>query len=404
MSISNRPKLAILVAITAVGPMALNIYIPSMPSIQQLFASDYATVQLTLTLYLVATAIAQLLVGPLSDRFGRRPVVLLGMMLFTLASGAALVATSVGQLIVARVLQAIGACTGIALSRAMVRDMHTQDAAAASQMAYIMMAMVVAPMLAPALGGYLDVLYGWQASFIVLTAVGVLVTVWAWHALHETHFQLRPLPGPAGLIGNYLRLLQVPVFVSYAMTLAFSSGMFFAFLAGAPYIMVNLMERSPSEYGLFFIMISLGYMSGNFIAGRLSQRLGVERMMVLGCSLGVTGAIVLVSFSGVLQPLALFGPMVLITLSNGLTMPNATAGAVGAKPGMFGTASGLVGFIQLATGALMTIVVGLLQAHYASAMSMIILCSGLIALSSMLIGRRLQRHAPLTQHNHPPNP
>ncbi len=384
MSIVPRPKLAILVAITAVGPMALNIYIPSMPSIQQLFASDYATVQLTLTLYLVATAIAQLVVGPLSDRFGRRPVVLLGMTLFTLASGAALIATSIGQLIIIRMLQAIGACTGIALSRAMVRDIHPQDAAA-SQMAYIMMAMVVAPMLAPALGGYLEVLYDWRASFIVLTAVGGLVTVWAWYALHETHFQLRPLPGPVGFIGNYVRLMQVPVFVSYAMTLAFSSGMFFAFLAGAPYIMINLMERSPGEYGLFFIMISLGYMSGNFVAGRLSRRLGTERMMIVGCSLGVSGALLLVSFSGVLHPLALFGPMVIITFSNGLTMPNATAGAVGAKPGMFGTASGLVGFLQLATGALMTIIVGLLQAHYASAMSLIILCSGLIALSSLII-------------------
>jgi len=392
MNTSPRPNLAILVAITAVGPMALNIYIPSMPGIQQLFATDYATVQLTLTLYLAATAIAQLFVGPLSDRFGRRPVVLTGMVLFTLASIAALAATSISQLILARVLQAIGACTGIALSRAMVRDMHTQDAAA-SQMAYIMMAMVVAPMLAPALGGYLDVLFGWRASFLVLTAVGLLVIFWAWYALHETHFQLRPFPGPAGLIGNYVRLLQVPLFVSYAATLAFSSGMFFAFLAGAPYIMVNLMERSPGEYGVLFIVISLGYMSGNFLSGRLSQRLGVERMITLGCGIGVSGAVLLFSLSGVMQPLALFAPMVIITFSNGLTMPNATAAAVGAKPGMFGTASGLAGFIQLAVGALATIAVGLLQEHFTGAMSAVILCSGLIALSSFLIGRRLQQHS-----------
>ena len=392
MTTRPRPHLAILVAITAVGPMALNIYIPSMPGIQQLFATDYATVQLTLTLYLAATAIAQLFVGPLSDRFGRRPVVLIGMILFTLASIAALAATSISQLILARVLQAIGACTGIALSRAMVRDIHTQDAAA-SQMAYIMMAMVVAPMLAPALGGYLDVLFGWRASFMVLTAVGLLVILWAWYSLHETHFQLRPLPGPAGLIGHYVRLLQVPMFVSYAATLAFSSGMFFAFLAGAPYIMVNLMERSPSEYGLFFIVISLGYMSGNFLSGRLSQRLGVERMIALGCGIGVTGAVFLLSFSTVMQPLALFGPMVMITFSNGLTMPNATAAAVGAKPGMFGTASGLVGFIQLAVGALATIAVGLLQDHFAGAMSAVILCSGLVALSSFLIGRHVQQRS-----------
>ncbi len=397
MNTSSRPNLAILVAITAVGPMALNIYIPSMPGIQQLFATDYATVQLTLTLYLAATAIAQLFVGPLSDRFGRRPVVLTGMVLFTLASIAALAATSINQLILARMLQAIGACTGIALSRAMVRDMYAQDAAA-SQMAYIMMAMVVAPMLAPALGGYLDVLFGWRASFMVLTAVGLLVIFWAWYALHETHFQLRPFPGPAGLIGNYVRLLHVPLFVSYAATLAFSSGMFFAFLAGAPYIMINLMERSPGEYGVLFIVISLGYMSGNFLSGRLSQRLGVERMITLGCGIGVSGAVLLFSLSGVMQPVALFGPMVMITFSNGLTMPNATAAAVGAKPGMFGTASGLVGFIQLAVGALTTIAVGLLQEHFAGAMSAVILCSGLIALSSFLIGRRLQQHSTIGLH------
>ncbi len=390
---TNRPGLAILIAVTAVGPMALNIFIPSMPGIQQVFETDYATVQLTLTLYLAATAIAQLLVGPLSDRFGRRPIVLGGMLLFTLASLGSLAATSIGALILARIVQAVGACTGMALSRAMVRDMHEQDAAA-SRMAYIMMAMVLAPMLAPALGGWLDVLFDWRASFVVLTLCGVLVTVWAWHSLHETHFQLRSLPGPAGLVGDYLRLLRLPLFISYAGTLAFSSGMFFSFLAGAPYIMVNLMERSPGEYGLYFIMISLGYMSGNFLSGRLSQRLGGLRMIATGCGLALVGAGLLVTLSDSMHPLALFGPMVLVTFSNGLTMPNATAGAVGVQPGMFGAASGLAGFLQISTGALATLVVGILQDGYARAMSLLILCSGLIALGCFLFGLRLQRHGP----------
>lgn len=388
-----RPSLAILVAVTAVGPLALNIYIPSMPGLQRVFETDYATVQLTLTLYLVATAIAQLFVGPLSDRFGRRPIVLGGMVLFTVASLAAIAAASIGQLILARILQAIGGCTGIALSRAMVRDMHDQDAAA-SKMAYVMMAMVIAPMLAPALGGYLDVLFDWRAGFVVLTGAGLLVTLWAWRSLHETHFQLRPMPGPAGLLGNYVRLLQIPLFVSYAATLSFASGMFFAFLAGAPYVMVNLMNRSPSEYGLFFIMISLGYMSGNFVSGRLSQRLGVQRMIAIGCLLGIVGAMILVGLADVLQPLALFAPMMLITFSNGLTIPNATAAAVGARPGMFGAASGLVGFLQIATGALATLVVGVLQDDFDRAMGVIILASGLIAMVSFLLGRRLERKAP----------
>ncbi|MDX1606975.1 MAG: multidrug effflux MFS transporter [Candidatus Competibacterales bacterium] len=387
-----RPGLAILIAVTATGPLALNIFIPSMPGIQQVFATDYATVQLTLTLYLAATAIAQLFVGPLSDRFGRRPVILGGMLLYTLGSLMAVAAQAISTLIMARVVQAVGGCTGMALSRAILRDLHDQDTAA-SRIAYVTMAMVIAPMLAPAAGGWLDEQFGWRASFWVLVILGVLVLVWALRALHETHFQHRPLPGPAGLIGDYLRLLRFPVFLGPAATLAFSSGMFFAFLAGAPYIMVNLMDRSPAEYGLFFIVISLGYMSGNFLSGRLSRRLGSERMIAVGCALALIGATLLVLLSGVMQPLALFGPMVLITFSNGLTIPNATAAAVSARPGMFGSASGLAGFLQIAVGALMTLIVGALQPRFDAAMAVIILASGLLALVFFL-GSRDRPQAP----------
>src|SRR5690606_20851902 len=167
----RRPSLAILIAVTALGPMALNIFIPAMPGMTAVFGVDYGTIQLTLTLYLVGLAVAQLFMGPLSDRFGRRPVLLGGIGLFLAGSLAAALAPSIEALIVARIVQAVGGCAGIVLGRAIVRDTHSREASA-SMIGYITMVMVVAPMLAPLIGGYLDSWFGWRATFITVLAVG----------------------------------------------------------------------------------------------------------------------------------------------------------------------------------------------------------------------------------------
>ncbi len=381
-----QPPLAMLIAVTAVGPLALNIFIPSMPGIARLMEVGYGVVQLTLTLYLFAIAIAQLFIGSLSDRFGRRPVLLAGLGLFVAGSVMCAIAPDITTLIVGRIVQAIGGSAGLVLSRAIARDIHGHRGAT-RMVAYITMAMVVVPMVAPAIGGVLDVWFGWRSIFVLVTMVGVLASLGALRWLHETHFTLRPMPGLGGLLANYGKLMRSPCFVGYAFTAAFSSGIFFAFLAGAPYIVVEILGRPPSEYGFYFVMVSAGYMLGNYLAARLSASVGPSRMLIVATVMAVFGTGILWLFStwGTLSSVALFGPMAFIAIANGLSLPNAMVGAVNVDPGMAGTASGLAGFFQMSIGGLGTVIVGALQADDAIAMISVMTASALLALAFLQI-------------------
>ena len=359
----RRPSLAILVALSAIGPLALNIFVPSMPGLQATFGVSYATAQLTLTLYLIGTAVCQLFYGPLSDRFGRRPVLLAGQGLFVIASLAAALAATIEVLIAARTAQAIGGASGMVIGRAIVRDLYGREKSA-SVLGYITVAWVLAPMLAPTFGGYLDGLGGWAASFFFLTGVGALVWLAALAGLHETHKGRGSAPMVSGLLRGFSRLLRAPKFVAYSLTLAFGSGVFFSFLAGAPYIMVVVLERSPLDYGLWFIVVSFGYMAGNALAGRYSERIGIDRMIGFGVILTFLGTTtsLLLFLAGYMSPLVLFLPMILVAIGNGLSLPNGIAGAMSIDPALAGTAAGLAGFMQIGLGAALSQSVGSLQA------------------------------------------
>lgn len=377
------PPLALLIALVGLGALALNIFIPSMPGLTQVFQTDYATIQLALTFYLAATAVAQLVLGTWSDSLGRRPVMLLGLLLFILGSLLATVADTIELLLAARVLQAVGGCVGMVIGRAMVRDMHDPQQAA-SKIAYITMAMVVAPMIAPLLGGYLDVWFDWRASFILVSILGLCTLLWCLFALPETLRQRRQNQSLTALLQDYARLLSAPLFCAWVGVMAFSSAIFFGFLAGAPYLMVNIFERSTEEYGLYFILVSVGYMAGNFSTGRLAQRLGSRRMMLTGCLLGLIGTVLnlLLAWLGMLSPLSLFGSMTIVAFSNGLTIPNSTAASVSVVPDLTGTASGLAGFFQIAIGALATIIVGaFLSSNYISLIYIMLACAVLSLLA-----------------------
>ena len=358
----RRPSLAILIALSAIGPLALNIFVPSMPGLQATFGISYSTAQLTLTLYLIGTAVCQLFYGPLSDRFGRRPVLLAGQGLFVIASLAAALAPTIEVLIAARTAQAIGGASGMVIGRAIVRDLYGREKSA-SVLGYITVAWVLAPMLAPTFGGYLDGLGGWAASFYFLTVVGALVWLAALAGLHETHQGQGSAPMVSGLLLGFSRLLRAPKFTAYSLTLAFGSGVFFSFLAGAPYIMVVVLERSPLDYGLWFIVISLGFMAGNALAGRYSERIGIDRMIGYGVALTFLGTTIslLAVLAGYMSPLSLFLPMILVAIGNGLSLPNGVAGAMSIDPALAGTAAGLAGFIQIGLGAVLSQSVGTLQ-------------------------------------------
>lgn len=361
---ARRPPFFILVAVSAIGPLALNIFMPSMPGLQVTFGVSYGTVQLTLTLYLIGLGVCQLFYGPLSDRYGRRPLLLAGLTLFVIASIASALATTIETLIAARLVQALGGASGIVLSRAIVRDLY-QGENAASVLGYITMAWVLAPMIAPTIGGYLDQFWGFRASFVLLALIATLILAIAWFTLHETNINRRR-DGRLWQSSHYGRIFASAQFRGYALTLAFASAVFFTFLAFAPFVTVNVMGRSTVEYGLWFILVSLGYMLGNFLSGRYSVLIGNDRMVLFGNLMTLAGASLCLLFPllGFLTPMALFAPMLLCALGNGLTIPNGTVRAISIDPMLVGTAAGLLGFFQMGMSAMISQTVGALQDHH----------------------------------------
>ena len=371
------PPIWILIAATATGPLALNIFVPSMPGLVHVFNTDYATIQLTLTLYMVCVALAQLAYGPLSDRFGRRPAMLYGLAIYAAASLLCAVAWSVETLIVGRILQAVGGCAGMVLGRAIVRDVYERDRAAGA-IALITMAMAVAPAIAPTLGGYLETGFGWHATFLAPMVMGLVVLAASFRGLNETNLTPIPRIDVLAMLRHYGELLRSRAFIGYAGNSAMSVGAFFAFLAGAPYVVIEILHRPPGEYGLYFVLISVGYMIGNFGASRLSQRLGVDRMIPLGVASSTVGGLISAGFllADIITPASVFLPMMLVAVGNGLSQPNSIAGAISVNPRIAGAASGLMGFGQMTVGAIFTVIVGHLQNdHDHAAMAGMILFS-----------------------------
>lgn len=386
-----RPSFAILVAVSAVGPLALNIFMPSMPGLAADFNVPYGTVQLTLTLFLIGMAVCQLIYGPISDRVGRRPMLLGGFAVFVVASLMAAVAPTIEVLIAARLMQALGGAAGIVLARAMVRDVYDR-AQAASVISYITMAFVVAPMVAPALGGFLDSHGGWRASFWLLTVLGAAVLLAAWFRLPETHVTRLAAGSATGLLSGAASLFRQPRFRAYAATLSFTSAVFFAFLGGAPHIMVNVLGRTPVEYGLWFVIVSAGYMTGNFVSGRFTERIGLDRMILAGCSITLCGGALsfAAAINGLLIPATLFIPMSLAALGNGLTIPNGTAGAISVDPRLTGAAAGWSGFTQMACGAAAAQLIGILQDSFPFAVFWVMAAASVLALSTHAL--MMRRH------------
>lgn len=354
----RRPHIMTLILLSAVSPVAMNLFIPSMPSIARDLDAPYATVQLGLSLYLIMTAAMQLLIGPLSDFYGRRPVIQTGLLLFLVGTAMCIFAQNVEVFLAGRIVQS-GSAAGMVLSRAIVRDIYPREKSA-SMIGYMVMGMAIAPMIGPAIGGFIDQVSGWRMSFAVLGAFGLIAVIACLLNLPETNrFRGAPI---AEQMKSYRTLARMPVFWLYACIAGFSSALFFAYLGGGPAVATEHHGLEPFVYGLYFGVCALGYSIGNFLAGRYSERIGLEPMMLRGVLVSLLGPLVAIALitAGVDHPAAFFLPLSLVGLGNGMTLPNVMAAAISLKQDAAGAASGLLGTVQIGIGAIASIVAGLI--------------------------------------------
>lgn len=352
------PNLTTLILLAGIGAMAMNIFLPSLPKIAADFEVDYKLVQLAVAGYLAASGFLQIFVGPLADRFGRRVVLLWALAIFIVATFGCLMAPDFTTFMVFRLTQAtVAGC--MVLSRAIVRDINTPDRAAA-MMGYVTMGMSMVPMFAPVLGGVLDEMFGWQASFWLLFLCGLGMFALTWADLGET-----AKPSSLSILrqfGEYPELLKSPRFWGYSMASATCSGAFFAYIGGAPFVATNVFGLSPTQFGLFNAASGIGYFIGNWFTGQQAARIGTNRMIVAGgvvVSLGMALSLLL-AYAGIGGPYSFFGAMIFVGFGSGLTIPCANAGMLSVRPHLAGTASGLGGAMMIGGGAALSAVAGAL--------------------------------------------
>ena len=359
---TRRPSLSVLIVITMVGQLALNIILPSLAGLTEVFDATYAQVTLTLSLFLLGMAAGQLIYGTLSDRFGRRPVVLAGLALFNVGTILCLIAPTIEVLILGRVVQAVGGSAGMVMGRAMVRDIYDTNRAAA-MIAYLTMAVVVVPTLSPLIGGYLDVWYGWWANFVFVLAAGILALAAAFGGAHETLIiGHRHQINFAALFRSYVLLLRNPLFNGYAFQVSFNTAAYFSFLAGSPRVVIDFMGGTPEELGIYLVVVTTFYILGNFGTAKLSSSLGVPKLVTIGTLVALIGAVGLigVQLTHGITPLSFIGLMSLVALGNGFCISAGLAGSISADPQRVGAASGLAGAMQLGLSAAGTFWVGLI--------------------------------------------
>jgi len=382
----------LLTVLVSVAPLSTDMYLPALPAIGQFFQADAAQVQLTLSVYLIGFAGGQLIMGPLSDRFGRRPVLIAGLIIFLISSIACFLAGSIVALMTARLFQAVGACAGTAISRAMVRDIHgTQNAA--RLLAHMGTAMATAPLVGPLIGGQLTASYGWQSNFVVLAGIAAILLLLSVFTLPETHTQPDLLALSARRMGlNYKVLAEHREFRNFTLSNAFGFAGLFAFISGSSFVLIDGFGLGPKAFGFAFGLVVLGYMTGTQVSVRLSRKMALKNVVGLGGRIGLIAGIgglltVLIAPPSIFTVIV---PMFCYNIAVGFIMPNTMAGAIGPFPHMAGAASALMGFVQMTMAALSGALVGYLYDGTPVPMMAVICACGIL---SWLFTRRVERRA-----------
>ncbi len=353
---TSAPKITTIILLAGLSLLSLNMFLPSLPLMADDFGVDYGLISFSISGYLAVTAILQLIVGPLSDRYGRRPLILLGLIIFIFASIGAALANDLHTFLVFRVLQA-GISSGLVLSRAIIRDMVSTKEAV-SLLGYVSMAMALALILGPVMGGFLSEALGWRANFWVFAALGSAVFLLCWFDLGETNNQLSPTF--LKQFSRYPEVIGSMLFWSHTLCLSFSIGAFYVFISGIPIVAASVFQFSLDQIGMSVGTITIGFFVGSFLSGRFATRFELHTIILTGRLIASVGLIIGtgIIFSGIITPYVVLGSSICAGLGNGLSLPGSNTGIMSIRSDLAGSASGLSGAFTLAAGAALTWLTG----------------------------------------------
>jgi DHA1 family bicyclomycin/chloramphenicol resistance-like MFS transporter len=379
----HRVLLLTLTMTSSLGMVASTIYVPSIPAIAAALETSIARVQLTFVAYLLAFAASMLVLGPLSDRYGRRRTIICCLALSSISSVACAVSPTIDFLIAARVLQGIGACAGLVVGRAITREVWGREAAA-QVIAGRAIAATLMQAFAPILGGYLQGWFGWRSNFVVIAVIACAAMALVARYVPESRLPTVSASRTGGMLANYRTLIGTRRFLSYAFTAAGSHAGFHIFAAGAPAVLIVGFGIRPEDYGFYASLPPMGFLVGSFLSNRLTRRLGIDVLITIGCTVLIPAASIMVTLAllGVASPYAVIGPMILICCGSGLITPNATAGSLGVNAGIVGTASGLGSFMQMTGAAGATALLSLGPSGSPLMLASIITVAGLVAVAA----------------------
>ena len=369
---STPPHILTLILLASISALTMNIFLPSLPNIASELNSSTSILGLSVGIYLASSAVLQLIIGPFSDQFGRRPLILWSLIIFCISTLATVFVTNTAQFLILRIFQAISASCMV-LARAIVRDTTESIEKAGSKIAYVTMGMALVPMVGPAIGGLLDYQYGWEASFWLLFILGLVILIISFFDVGETlsdHNQ-----SFLEQISTYPSLLRSKRFWGYCLSSAFVSGAFFSYLGGAPFVGNEVFGLEPKDLGFWFGAPAIGYVLGNFLSGRFSTKIGLDKMIFLGVTTALFGVSISMTISLIDHGsvLSFFGLMTLVGLGNGMSIPNATAAMMSINPKLAGTAAGLGSAIMIGGGAGLSAIANFILIHGSSEIPLIML-------------------------------
>ncbi|MBP1846041.1 DHA1 family bicyclomycin/chloramphenicol resistance-like MFS transporter [Rhizobium petrolearium] len=383
------PHILTLVVCAGLGALSLNVFLPSLSAMAIHFGTDYAVMQLAVSGYIAGTALLQLVLGPLSDIFGRRRVMIGSILILLVGTLICLAAPNVTVFMFGRMLQT-AVVAGFVLPRAIIRDTVPMESAA-SMIAYVTMGMSLVPMIAPTIGGTLSDLFGWEANFVLILGLGLITLVLVSVDLGETN--RAPAASFTAQFKSWPDLFRSRRFWGYTLTSTFSSGVFFSFLGGAPFVGTAIYHLTPTMLGVQFFLIAAGYMVGNFISGRYTRRFGTMTMMISGSVVSLIGVCITAAIllGDVASATAFFAPLALTGVGNGLTLPSSNAGIVSVRPHLAGSASGLGGAITVGGGAALSTLAAAVLKEEGGAIPLLVVMgiSTLFALAATAYVRRI---------------